>query len=115
MDRAISYIDENAPTLQNIGQISAALGANDRTLRRAFRDRFGVAPKTYLTAVRLDGVRRDFRRSTPEISVVDVANRWGFWHMGEFAKDYRQVFGELPSVTLRARVTPSGSSAGFAD
>jgi len=37
--------------------------------------------------------------------VADVANRHGFWHMGQFAKDYRKTFGELPSETLkRSRV-----------
>jgi len=30
-----------------------------------------------------------------------VANAWGFWHMGQFARDYRRLFGELPSDTLR--------------
>lgn len=25
----------------------------------------------------------------------------GFWHMGQFAADYRAIYGELPSKTLR--------------
>ncbi|MCK5375915.1 MAG: helix-turn-helix domain-containing protein, partial [Acidobacteria bacterium] len=33
--------------------------------------------------------------------VTDVANNWGFWHMGQFAADYRKMFGELPSQTLQ--------------
>lgn len=32
---------------------------------------------------------------------ADVANNWGFWHMGRFAADYRKFFGELPSETLQ--------------
>jgi AraC family ethanolamine operon transcriptional activator len=56
--------------------------------------------------VRLDGVRRDLRRSDPESAVIDVANRWSFWHMGDFAMKYRQVFGELPSATLRKQEQP---------
>ena len=32
--------------------------------------------------------------------VSDVVNDWGFWHMGQFAADYRKLFGELPSETL---------------
>jgi len=27
--------------------------------------------------------------------------RWGFWHFGHFAQDYRRLFGELPSQTWR--------------
>ena len=34
------------------------------------------------------------------MKVADVANEWGFWHMGGFAADYRKLFGELPSTTL---------------
>jgi len=33
--------------------------------------------------------------------VTDVANSWGFWHMGQFAADFRRQFGELPSETVR--------------
>jgi hypothetical protein len=35
--------------------------------------------------------------------VSDVANSWGFWHMGQFAADYRAMFGELSSSTLNRR------------
>jgi len=27
--------------------------------------------------------------------------RWGFTHLGFFARDYKKMFGELPSETLR--------------
>jgi hypothetical protein len=32
-------------------------------------------------------------------SLADIANKWGFWHLGQFAEDYRLLFGELPSET----------------
>jgi AraC family ethanolamine operon transcriptional activator len=35
------------------------------------------------------------------VHVTDIAMRLGFWEMGRFASDYRDMFGELPSVTLR--------------
>ena len=33
--------------------------------------------------------------------IRDIANRYGFWHMGQFAADYKKLFGELPSKTLK--------------
>lgn len=72
-------------------------------MRYAFRELFGVSPKRYLQAVRLNGVRRDLLAATPEAKIADVANRWGFWHLGQFAADYRRQFDELPSETLAGR------------
>ncbi|CAG9232914.1 hypothetical protein BVI1335_880001 [Burkholderia vietnamiensis] len=33
----------------------------------------------------------------------DVAAAWGFWHLSQFATDYRRMFGKRPSETLRDR------------
>lgn len=53
---------------------------------------------------RLSGVHRSLRNADPgRTRVADVANEWGFWHMGQLAADYRKQFGELPSETLRRR------------
>ena len=35
------------------------------------------------------------------VNVTDVAQRWGFTHLGNFSVVYRQEFGESPSQTLR--------------
>ena len=83
-----------------VHEICASLGVSQRTLQYAFREQLDVTPKQYLQAVRLNGVRRDLRRSGPTARIADTANHWGFWHMGQFAGDYRRHFGELPSETL---------------
>ena len=51
----------------------------------------------------LNAVRRELRVATgsPDEPIAAIAARWGFWHMGQFSRDYKQQFGELPSVTLR--------------
>ena len=51
----------------------------------------------YINAMRLNGARRELMN---RLKVNEAANAWGFWHMGQFAKDYRKLFGELPSETL---------------
>jgi len=33
--------------------------------------------------------------------VQEMAARWGFWHLSRFSSDYRTLFGETPSQTLR--------------
>ena len=100
-ERARTYVasaNDDAVTVESLCQ---AVESNQRTLHRAFQENCGVSTKAYLQAYRLNGARRQLRRSTPEVeSVGDVANCWGFWHMGQFAADYRRQFGELPSKTL---------------
>jgi AraC family ethanolamine operon transcriptional activator len=32
--------------------------------------------------------------------VMNIANRWGFLSAGHLARDYKKMFGELPSETL---------------
>jgi AraC family ethanolamine operon transcriptional activator len=64
-----------------------------------------MAPATYLRAIRLNGARRDLCNASPETrSVQDVAAAWGFWHLSQFATDYRKLFGMKPSDTLKAAV-----------
>jgi len=102
--RALRVIATAEQVPCSVEDLARTAGCSARTLRRAFDERFGVGPKTYLLARRLVGVRRELRDSDREIAIIaDVANRWGFWHMGQFAADYRLFFGELPSTTLGHR------------
>jgi len=87
-----------------ISMLCSIGGVSERTLQYAFREHYGVSPKTYLNNYRLNGVRRELWKSDPDFTRVnDVASLWGFWHMGQFAADYRKLFGELPSETLLRR------------
>ena len=77
-----------------------------RTLQDCFRAVLGIGPLWYLRTLRLDGARRSLLAGC---SVQQVAETWGFWHWSRFSRDYRRLFGELPSATLRR----AGSSAGM--
>lgn len=85
----------------SVAAMSDALGIPERSLRRAFVDQFGIAPKEYLRAQRLIGVRRVLLAGgAAGASVARTAADFGFWHGSQFAADYRRLFGELPSDTL---------------
>ena len=95
-----------------MGQVCEAANVSWRTLDRAFKEFLGVSPKACISAVRFHGARKDLRNADPAASVADIANNWGFWHMGAFAKDYRRQFNELPSQTLSSR-TPGSTKQSF--
>jgi AraC family ethanolamine operon transcriptional activator len=108
LSAALDFIRAHADDSPTIEEICRASGAGLRTLEYAFRDRFDVTPKQYLRAMRLKRVRKDLLRAAPDRPVSEVAAHRGFWHMGQFAADYRRQFGELPSETL-ARAAAGGS------
>jgi len=55
---------------------------------------------------RMGMVRTALRaRSGPWHSVKAIALSHGFWHLGQFARDYHALYGEPPSATLsQARI-----------
>ena len=59
----------------------------------------GVSPLRYRRQAMLNRVRWALQSAPAHEGVHDVASQWGFWHMGQFSRDYRQMFGEAPSVT----------------
>ena len=77
------------------------LRLSERTLRYIFEEQFGASPIRVLRSRRLCEVRRALRSAPPGTRVSAVAGRFGFWHLGQFATDYRKLFGERPSETLR--------------
>ena len=98
---ALDYIEDHADKPPSVQDICKASGMSWRTLDYAFRDRFGVTPKKYLQATRLQRVRLAILSAEPGTSILKIASDWGFWHMGQFAADYKRQFGELPSETRR--------------
>lgn len=79
--------------------LCSELGVSDRTFRLAFREHFGLGPMTYYRRVRLNAVRAALR-SAAAGTVAATARRFGFHHLGNFAADYRSLFGVRPSETL---------------
>ncbi len=111
--RVEEYIELHADQPLSIADMTAIAGVSERSLYSGFRTWRGTSPKSYLKAVRLDRVRTELLGSrTQPVNVSDVARDCGFRHMGNFARDYRQRFGERPSDTLRFRLPPPVTSTG---
>ena len=102
IDSIRSWLFEALPDHHSVYDLCETFQVNERTVQRAFMECYGVSPKQYLLALRLNKVRKElYREVHSHGKIVDIANRWGFWHMGSFAQLYRRQFGELPSETLR--------------
>jgi AraC family ethanolamine operon transcriptional activator len=98
------FLAEHPKELLKVSSLCTICGVSERTLQYAFLEHYGVSPKKYLNNYRLNCVRRELWKSDPDLTKVnDVASLWEFWHMGQFAADYRKLFGELPSETLKKK------------
>ena len=105
LEKAINLVNEQAAIPLTIAELCGAVGVSWRTLDYAFKEHFGISPKRYLMAVRLNAVRKELSSMPSRVTVASVASRWGFWHMSQFAKEYKKFFGELPSETLHKKGT----------
>jgi AraC family ethanolamine operon transcriptional activator len=102
--RTKDYLHAHTDRCVTVHELCEQLGSSPRALQDCFRKYVGLSPKTYLKAVKLNEARRELRRADSSLaSVSDVAVNYGFWHLSQFAADYRWLFGELPSETLRRR------------
>ncbi|MDR0378492.1 MAG: helix-turn-helix domain-containing protein [Candidatus Accumulibacter sp.] len=102
VSRAREYLLEHPDKVISITDLCENLYVSRRTLQNCFHEVLGVCPVTYLKALRLNAVRRALKEGACDARTVqDVATAHGFWHMSQFAADYRRLFQELPSETLR--------------
>src|SRR6516165_6888782 len=80
-----------------MGELCAAVGASDRTLRACCHEHLGMSPTRYLWLRRMNLARRALRvadRATT--TVTEIATNYGFWELGRFSVAYRCYLGNRP-------------------
>ena len=102
LEPVLDYIYGNLDKHIAVTELAEMAGVSCRVLQKRFVKHLNKGPMTYIKEARLMKVREELLRSSPdEASVTDIAMRWGFYHLGDFSRYYSQLFGELPSKTLR--------------
>jgi AraC family ethanolamine operon transcriptional activator len=79
-------------------EIARKLNLSVRTLHDVVRRYRGMSLHRYLRLRRLWLVRRRLLAGADSVKAVALA--FGFWHLSDFSKSYRDQFGETPSQTL---------------
>jgi len=98
---SMEFADQHVGEYLSVQQLATAAGVSERTLRDAFQHCFGLAPVQYLNRRTLHQVRRGLESADPSVATVtEIATEFGVWELGRFARDYCNLFGELPSETL---------------
>ena len=100
--RAEQFVAENYMKPIDIEDLAGATGVSSRTLYYGFKQHRGASPGKYLKGVRLLRARRSLLEAQLRGGRVgEVAASVGYENKSQFARDYREYFGESPTATLR--------------
>lgn len=99
LQRALNHIEQHPTEALTVEALCVIAATSLSTLERAFRERFSISPKRYILVRRLNHVHDALLNNRDNRSINAVASEWDFWHMGQFASDYKLLFGYLPSET----------------
>ena len=99
---SINYIKKNLDQKISVMDVCKAVDISERNLRYIFSDKCGLSPKRYIASMKLNKVRKDIKDATDKPDIGLIAAKWGLTHSGQFAADYKKLFGELPSETKPA-------------
>jgi AraC family ethanolamine operon transcriptional activator len=98
---ATNYMQANIDSPITIAEICTALPTNIKALERAFLHTYGIGPKQYLLRYRLSNLRRMLLRASGGAGFLTEAYlACGLPHFSRTAQRYKDLFGELPSLTL---------------
>ncbi|WP_424891246.1 AraC family transcriptional regulator [Streptomyces sp. XH2] len=102
--RAMALAEERADQPLTLADLAAAARVSPRALQEAFRRHVDTTPLGYLREVRLGRAHQELAaaRGDGDVTVAEVAYRWGFNNLGRFSGYYQRRFGRPPSRTLRS-------------
>jgi AraC family ethanolamine operon transcriptional activator len=105
VDRIARFVAGSGNRTVRIADLCKASGVSERTLRAIFVEAFGMSPKRYLRARKLQAIRAQLSAAKPGVeTVTSIARRLGVKDTGRMARDYYVCFGEYPRTTLGRRV-----------
>ena len=90
---ALTYIEENFATIENVSEISEYLNVTNPYLSAAFKKNTGVPMKQYLQHLRIAHAKQLLEANH---SVTDVCFECGFNDCSHFIKIFKEMIGVTP-------------------
>ncbi len=92
--KAIAYIDENITAPLQVETLCEVLYITKSHLHHLFAKHMNISPKKYITLRKLHMVQRELASGG---NPTEVAARYGFTNYSTFYRNYRKIFGAMPS------------------
>lgn len=108
--RAEEFIRNNLYTPITVDHIAGAAGCSTRTLQRIFRHFRDATPTQILSHYRI-AEAHDLIMTGKARIVTDIASRLQFSNPARFAASYRGIYGQKPSVDIRAHLRAGAEGA----
>ncbi|MGJ4953402.1 PAS domain-containing protein [Bradyrhizobium sp. HKCCYLS20291] len=102
----LNYIEANWQRKISIEQLAGQFGISSRTVYQYFANS-GMSLGEKIKQNRMQHARRMLCAPEPGDTVMSIALRCGFNNPGHFAKEYRKIYGESPSESLRDASLPA--------
>lgn len=99
--RVKDYLAAHPTDAVTISQLCDIAFVSRRTLQYSFESILGINPVKFIKMTRLNHIRRELKSPSSDKPISLIAANWGFFHPGQFGKDYKQLFGESPSQTVK--------------
>ena len=97
------FLASNPGAVVYSADVAGQLGVTVRTLHNAVFAIRGMSMHGYTRLWRLWSVRQQLVHGGRPESIKAIALLNGFWHLGEFLTQYRELFGETPQQTVAVR------------
>jgi AraC family transcriptional regulator len=111
INRVVQSIRSRSVGKFNVDEIAAEAGLSRTQFYRRFRDCFGVSPRLFLNAARMDwAVSRLVEGDEP---IAEISDGLGFSNPGHFTRFFVMHTGETPGSYRRRSVELSGRTGKF--
>ncbi len=94
-----------------IESLAMLCGVSVKTLYNQFNKECGKTPSAYIREMKLEAVHQCLSTDPDTHNVTHVALEYGFTNLSRFSSQYKALFGETPSITLKRTRKQSCSHA----
>lgn len=101
--RALQLMEDHIEDRLAISQIARQSQISQRSLERAFHNKFGMSPSQYYVTLRLD-LASEYLTKT-DLPILEIALRCGFNSQTQFGRAYKKRFDLTPSVARAGGLT----------
>ena len=84
VNKALEYWASEEPYDYSVAELCGAIDANERTVRRAFREFYGTSPYQFILRKRLSAARSSLSKPAFGSTVTDIAFQYGFSSASDF-------------------------------